>query len=73
MPTAAFLTPDGVRYDPTRFSYLGSISKDVFVAYVWQGSQISSLEDLRTREGIFGANGIGSAGISCSVGTQRHE
>jgi tripartite-type tricarboxylate transporter receptor subunit TctC len=63
MPTAALLTPDGVRYDPTRFSYLGSISKDVFVAYVWQSSQIRTLDDLRTREGVFGANGIGSAGI----------
>jgi tripartite-type tricarboxylate transporter receptor subunit TctC len=63
MPTAAFLTPDGVRYDSTRFSYLGSIAKDVFVAYAWQGSAIRTLDDLRDREGVFGANGIGSAGI----------
>jgi tripartite-type tricarboxylate transporter receptor subunit TctC len=63
MPTAAFLTSEGVRYDSTRFSYLGSIAKDVFVAYVWQTSPIRRLDDLRTKEGVFGGNGLGSAGI----------
>jgi len=63
MPIASLLAPTGVRYDPTKFSWIGSASKDVFVAYVWQTSQIQSLDDLRTKEGIFGANGIGSAGI----------
>jgi len=67
MPTAAWLTPSGVRYDPTRFSYIGSISKDVFVAYVWHTSTIETLDDLRNREGIFGANGIGSAGIDFAL------
>ena len=63
IPTAALLTPRGVRYDPTRFSWIGSLSKDVFVAYVWHTSPIHSLDDLQTQEGVFGANGIGSAGV----------
>ena len=63
IPTASLLAPSGVRYDPTKFSWIGSISKDVFVAYVWNTSPIRSLDDLRTKEGSFGANGVGSAGI----------
>jgi tripartite-type tricarboxylate transporter receptor subunit TctC len=63
MPIASLLAPTGVRYDPTKFSWIGSAAKDVFVAYVWQTSQIKSLDDLRAKEGIFGANGIGSAGV----------
>jgi tripartite-type tricarboxylate transporter receptor subunit TctC len=63
IPTAALLLPSGVRYDPTKFSWIGSISKDVFVAYVWNTSPVTDLEYLKTKEGTFGANGIGSAGI----------
>src|SRR5581483_8158380 len=63
MPIESLLAPSGVRYDPNRFSWIGSASKDVFVAYVWHTSQIQNLDDLRTKEGIFGANAIGSAGI----------
>jgi tripartite-type tricarboxylate transporter receptor subunit TctC len=63
IPTASLLAPSGVRYDPTKFSWIGNITKDVFVAYVWNTSQIKTLDDLFTKEGIFGANGVGSAGI----------
>jgi tripartite-type tricarboxylate transporter receptor subunit TctC len=63
IPTASLLAPTGVRYDPTEFSWIGSITKDVFVSYVWNTSSIKSLNDLWTKEGIFGANGVGSAGI----------
>ncbi len=63
MPIASLLAPTGVRYDPTRFSWIGSAAKDVFVAYVWHTSPIQSLDELRTREGVFGANGVGSAGV----------
>ena len=63
IPTASLLAPSGVRYDPTKFSWIGSVTKDVFVSYVWNTSKITSLNDLFTKEGIFGANGVGSAGI----------
>ena len=33
IPIASLLAPSGVRYDPTKFSWIGSISKDIFVAY----------------------------------------
>ncbi|HWG03525.1 MAG TPA: hypothetical protein VG271_00800 [Beijerinckiaceae bacterium] len=63
IPTASLLAPSGVRYDPTQFSWIGSITKDVFVAYTWNTSSIVTVDDLRTKQGIFGANGVGSAGI----------
>jgi tripartite-type tricarboxylate transporter receptor subunit TctC len=63
IPTASLLSPSGVRYDPTKLSWIGSLTKDVFVAYVWQASPIRTLDDLLTETGTFGANAVGSAGI----------
>ena len=48
-------------------SWLGSITKDPFVAYVWHASGIKSLEDLKTIEAPFGGNAIGSASIDYAI------
>ncbi len=48
-------------------SWLGSITKDPFVAYVWHASGIKSLEDLKTTEAPFGGNAIGSASIDYAI------
>ncbi len=67
IPTAPILSPTGVRYDANKLSWIGSISKDVFVAYVWSTSPIRSLNDLKTNEGTFGGNAVGNAAIDFAI------
>ena len=37
--TAPLLSPEGTRFDVKTFAWIGSISKDPFVAYVWNSAR----------------------------------
>jgi tripartite-type tricarboxylate transporter receptor subunit TctC len=65
--TAPILSPDAAKFDINTLSWLGSITKDPFVAYVWHTAPVQSLEDLKTKEGIFGGNAVGSASIDYAI------
>ena len=65
--TAQLLTPSGANFDPTKFSWIGSVTRDPFVGYVWHTSPIQSLQDLKTKEVVMGANSLGSAGADLAV------
>lgn len=56
------LRAQGVRYDATKFNYIGRATANVPVHMVWHSAGISSIADLKQREVITGASG--------SVGTQ---
>ncbi len=65
--TAPLLSPDQAKFDINTLSWLGNITKDPFVAYVWHTSPVQSLDDLKTKEGIFGGNSVGSASIDYAI------
>jgi tripartite-type tricarboxylate transporter receptor subunit TctC len=65
--TAPILSPEGAKFDINALSWLGSITKDPFVAYVWHTAPVQSLDDLKTKEGIFGGNSVGSASIDYAI------
>ena len=70
MHTGALLVPmtsSTATYDPRTFQWLGSIAVRSYVGAVWHTVPVSSLDDLRTREVIFGANGTGSPGYQYPV------
>jgi tripartite-type tricarboxylate transporter receptor subunit TctC len=67
LPTSQLLTPDGVQYDLNKFSWIGSITKDPFVGVVWHTSPIMTLEDLKTKEAVFGGSAIGAAGTDYAI------
>lgn len=50
----------GVRFDATKFYYLGSSSVDNSSIYVWHTAGVNSIEDATKREILFGATGVGS-------------
>ena len=60
MPTAPLLEPDGVRFDPTRFTWLGSVNREVQVTYVWRTSPVQSLAALANTQLIVGATTPGT-------------
>jgi tripartite-type tricarboxylate transporter receptor subunit TctC len=65
--TAPLLSPDGVKFDVKALSWIGSITKDPFVAYAWHTARAKSLEELKTKEGLFGGTSIGSAPIDYAI------
>jgi tripartite-type tricarboxylate transporter receptor subunit TctC len=65
--TAPLLSPEGAKFDVNRLSWIGNITRDPFVAYVWHTSPVQSLEDLKTKEATFGGNAVGAASIDYAI------
>ena len=60
MPTTPLLQPAGARFDPVKLSWLGSTNRETQVTYVWHTVPVDSLDELRTKELIVGAQAPGS-------------
>jgi tripartite-type tricarboxylate transporter receptor subunit TctC len=55
------LTPDKVPIDFRKFAWIGSISQDLSVCYVWHTLNVKDLADLKTRKNIhFGLTVVGA-------------
>ena len=67
MPTGPLLQPKVARFDPTQFTWIGSMYRSNNVAYVWHTSPVQSLEDLKTKEAIIGTSGPGSGSYDLSI------
>jgi tripartite-type tricarboxylate transporter receptor subunit TctC len=67
MPTGPLLQPKVARFDPTQFTWLGSMYRANNVAYVWHASPVQSLDDLKTKEAIIGTSGPGSGSYDLSL------
>jgi tripartite-type tricarboxylate transporter receptor subunit TctC len=60
MPTTPLFQPGAARFDPNKLVWLGSTNRETQVTYVWHAVPVRSLEDLRSRELIVGAQAPGS-------------
>ncbi|MFM9971184.1 MAG: Bug family tripartite tricarboxylate transporter substrate binding protein [Burkholderiales bacterium] len=63
MHTGALLIPmtsGSATYDPRKFGWLGSVAVRSYVGAVWHTVPVNSLDDIKTREVIFGGSGTGS-------------
>ncbi len=67
MPTNPLLTPKVARFDPTQFTWIGSMYRSNNVAYVWHKSPVQTLEQLKTTEAIIGTSGPGSGSYDLSI------
>ena len=67
IPTAPQLTPSGANFDPAQFSWIGSMTRDPFVGYVWHTSPIKTIDDTFKTEVTMGADSLGSAGADLAV------
>jgi len=63
VPTAPLTTPDVVKFDANQLSWIGSITKEPLVAYVWHAAPVHSLAELRTRDVTMGGTSAGAAGV----------
>ena len=57
IPMFQLLDGKGVKYDATRFAWLGSMAASNGIAMAWAETGVTSLEDAKTREVSMGATG----------------
>jgi tripartite-type tricarboxylate transporter receptor subunit TctC len=60
LPTAPLLQPNGVRFDPTKLNWIGSTNRETHVTYVWHTAPVQSLDDIKTKELVVGAQAPGT-------------
>ncbi len=65
--TAPLLEPDGVRYDPTKLVWLGSVNREVQTTYVWHTAPVQTLADLLDHELVVGATSSGTTQVDFPV------
>ena len=69
---AAILTlqqtfPGVAGFDASKFGWIGSITSDPFIGYVWHTAPIRTLEEAKTTEVIMGGVGPGSASADYAI------
>ena len=61
MPTTPLLNPQAAHYDPRRFNFIGSTSREAHILVVWRTAPVQTLDALFTKELIVGATSPGAA------------
>ncbi len=61
MPTTPLLDPGAARFDPRKFNFLGSPSREAHILVVWKTAPVQTFEDLFKTETIIGATSPGAA------------
>ena len=67
IPTAEALRMEGVRFRANDLSWVGSVSQETFIAYIFSRVPVYSLDDTMTRETVFGGPSLGSASVDMAV------
>ena len=65
--TAQLTSPGAATFEAARLSWIGSITTDPFVGYVWHTAPIRTLEDARTTEVIMGGISVGSSSTDYAI------
>jgi tripartite-type tricarboxylate transporter receptor subunit TctC len=60
LPTAPLLQPAGARFEATKINWIGSTNRETQAMYVWAAAPLMTLDDLKTKEMIVGAQAPGS-------------
>jgi tripartite-type tricarboxylate transporter receptor subunit TctC len=65
--TSQLTSPGAAQFELTRFSWVGSVTTDPFIGYVWHTAPIRTLEDTRTTEVIMGGVSVGSSSVDYGI------
>jgi tripartite-type tricarboxylate transporter receptor subunit TctC len=65
--TAPLISHEAASFDVTRFSWIGNVTHDTFVGYVWHTSPVQSLEEAKSRQLVLGGTSFGGNGIDMSI------
>ncbi len=67
IPTAPFEEPKQAQFDVNRLSWIGSISEDPFVGYVWHTSPVQTYEDAKVSQVVIGSASLNSMGSKMAI------
>jgi len=65
--TAQLTSPAAATFEATRLSWIGSITTDPFVGYVWHTTPVRTLADTRTTEVVMGGISVGSSSTDYAI------
>jgi tripartite-type tricarboxylate transporter receptor subunit TctC len=57
IPTDQLFDPNTVKFDPRKFTWLGSASRDAAVGIVWHTAAVQTLEGVKTKQMVVGSSG----------------
>lgn len=58
--TAPLFGAQNIRFDPTKFGWIGNMNSDLSVCVIWHTAAAKTFADLKTKPSIFGGVGAGS-------------
>ena len=67
IPTAPLEEPKQSHFDVTKLNWIGSISEDPFVGYVWHTAPVRTYEDLKKTEVVMGSASMASMGSKMAM------
>jgi tripartite-type tricarboxylate transporter receptor subunit TctC len=67
IPTQQLLAPEGIQFDANKLSWLGSVTKDVSVGYVWHTVPVASYDETRRVQVSMGGPAVGSNGVDMAI------
>ena len=60
VPMMPLLNMEGVMFDPLKFTYIGSMNREVGICLAMKSANIKTIEDMRAREFVVGTTGAGA-------------
>lgn len=67
IPTAPFEEPAQTHFDVNKLSWIGSISEDPFIGYVWHTSPVQTYEEAKKSQVVMGSASIDSMGSKMAI------
>jgi tripartite-type tricarboxylate transporter receptor subunit TctC len=67
VPTSPFLTPEPVRFDPVKLSWLGATNRETQIVVVWHTAPITTMDELFSKEVVVGGVAPGTATVDYPV------
>lgn len=67
VPIGALTNPKEALYDATKFGWVGSVTKELYVGYFWHTAPVQTFEDAQKREAIIGGTGPGTFSIDMAI------
>lgn len=71
LPLHQATSGQGVRYDSLKFNWLGSTGVSNLTIMIWHTAGIKSIEDVKRREVVLGATGVGSGSYIYAYGLNQ--
>jgi tripartite-type tricarboxylate transporter receptor subunit TctC len=68
IPTAPLLAPAAVQYDSRKMGWIGSVTKEVYMGYVWTATApAQTFEESKQKQNIMGGITVGTTSVDLSI------